>query len=247
MRVFEQHRPHVASGLRIAVVTHWRAIVAAVDRGRARRRLDHAHGDDFDALGGLHARCDLRLLRRELLRGGQVYYLHNDIDTMARTAEDIRKLVPDARVGIAHGQMRERELEAAKVLEVVLAGDERARLVDPVVLGEAQLSLSEAEAALAANAQTSPVLKGKVAAVRSAVAAASTPLPVVITSDGLTEITIKRVARLGTVSSRTVSLRPGQYQFLGSRDGYRDVLVTASINATSDNRIDVRCEEAIIR
>ena len=122
-----------------------------------------------------------------------------------------------------------------------------ARLVDPVVLSEAQLSLSEAEAALAANAQTSPVLKDKFAAVRSAVATASTPLPVVITSDGLTEITIKRVARLGTVSSRTVSLRPGQYQFLGSRDGYRDVLVTVSINATSDNRIDVRCEEAIIR
>lgn len=49
---------------------------------------------------------------RELLRGGQVYYLHNDIDTMARTAEELRKLVPDARVGQAHGQMRERELEA---------------------------------------------------------------------------------------------------------------------------------------
>ena len=50
-------------------------------------------------------------LLRELLRGGQVYYLHNDIDTMARTAEHISTLVPDARVGIAHGQMRERELE----------------------------------------------------------------------------------------------------------------------------------------
>jgi len=125
--------------------------------------------------------------------------------------------------------------------------EKQARLVDPVVLSEAQLSLSEAEAALAENAETSPVLRDKVVAVRSAVATASTPLPVVITSDGLTEITIKRVARLGTVSSRTVSLRPGQYQFLGSRDGYRDVLVTASINATSDNRIDVRCEEAIIR
>ncbi|HBY50729.1 MAG TPA: hypothetical protein DEH09_15970, partial [Alcanivorax sp.] len=48
---------------------------------------------------------------RELLRGGQVYYLHNDIDSMQRTADDLRKLVPDARVGIAHGQMRERELE----------------------------------------------------------------------------------------------------------------------------------------
>lgn len=125
--------------------------------------------------------------------------------------------------------------------------EKQARLVDPVVLSEAQLTLSEAEAALAVNAETSPVLREKVDAVRSAVATASTPLPVVITSDGLTEITIKRVARLGTISSRTVSLRPGQYQFLGSRDGYRDVLITASINATSDNRIDVRCEEAIIR
>ena len=85
----------------------------------------------------------------------------------------------------------------------------QARLVDPVVLSEAQLSLSEAEAALAANAQTSPVLKGKVAAVRSAVATASAPLPVVITSDGLTEITIKRVARLGAVSSNSLaSARP---------------------------------------
>ena len=71
--------------------------------------------------------------------------------------------------------------------------EKQARLVDPVVLSEAELSLSEAEAALAANVQTMPVLKEKVAAVQSAVATASTPLPVVITSDGLTEITIKRL------------------------------------------------------
>jgi transcription-repair coupling factor (superfamily II helicase) len=49
---------------------------------------------------------------RELLRGGQVYYLHNDIERMERTAEEIRELVPDARVVTAHGQMRERDLEA---------------------------------------------------------------------------------------------------------------------------------------
>ncbi|MEY1661775.1 transcription-repair coupling factor [Isoalcanivorax beigongshangi] len=48
---------------------------------------------------------------RELLRGGQVYYLHNDIERMARTAEELQALVPDARIGIAHGQMRERDLE----------------------------------------------------------------------------------------------------------------------------------------
>ena len=49
--------------------------------------------------------------QRELARGGQVYFLHNDIDTIERMARDIESLVPDARVRIAHGQMPERQLE----------------------------------------------------------------------------------------------------------------------------------------
>jgi transcription-repair coupling factor (superfamily II helicase) len=48
---------------------------------------------------------------RELKRGGQVYYLHNDIATIATKAEKLRALVPEARLAIAHGQMPERELE----------------------------------------------------------------------------------------------------------------------------------------
>ena len=48
---------------------------------------------------------------RELLRGGQVYFLHNEVDSIERAAENIRTLVPEARVAVAHGQMRERELE----------------------------------------------------------------------------------------------------------------------------------------
>jgi len=48
---------------------------------------------------------------RELKRGGQVYFLHNDVDTIATTAEKIATLVPEARVAIAHGQLGERELE----------------------------------------------------------------------------------------------------------------------------------------
>ena len=51
-------------------------------------------------------------LQRELLRGGQVFYLHNEVRSIDRCAEEIHALLPDARVGIAHGQMRERELEA---------------------------------------------------------------------------------------------------------------------------------------
>ncbi|MBY5993862.1 transcription-repair coupling factor [Ferrimonas balearica] len=50
-------------------------------------------------------------LMREILRGGQVYYLHNSVETIQQCADDLAALVPEARVGIAHGQMRERELE----------------------------------------------------------------------------------------------------------------------------------------
>ncbi|HQQ63670.1 MAG TPA: transcription-repair coupling factor [Pseudomonadales bacterium] len=48
---------------------------------------------------------------RELLRGGQVYFLHNDVSTIETCAKKISELVPEARVTVGHGQMRERDLE----------------------------------------------------------------------------------------------------------------------------------------
>ena len=48
---------------------------------------------------------------REIKRGGQVYFLHNKIETMEKMAREIQHLVPNARVRIAHGQMAERDLE----------------------------------------------------------------------------------------------------------------------------------------
>jgi transcription-repair coupling factor (superfamily II helicase) len=50
-------------------------------------------------------------LQRELSRGGQVYFLHNEVSTIEHTAREVEALVPDARIRIAHGQMPERELE----------------------------------------------------------------------------------------------------------------------------------------
>ncbi|WP_067651891.1 transcription-repair coupling factor [Dokdonella koreensis] len=51
--------------------------------------------------------------QRELQRGGQVYFLHNEVETIEKTARELAELVPDARIRIAHGQMAERELEQA--------------------------------------------------------------------------------------------------------------------------------------
>lgn len=50
-------------------------------------------------------------ISREILRGGQVYYLHNEVKTIEKTAEELQALVPEARIGIGHGQLSERELE----------------------------------------------------------------------------------------------------------------------------------------
>jgi transcription-repair coupling factor (superfamily II helicase) len=52
---------------------------------------------------------------RELRRGGQIYYVHNEVRDIARVAESLGKLVPEAKIRIGHGQMRERELEQMMV------------------------------------------------------------------------------------------------------------------------------------
>ena len=49
--------------------------------------------------------------QREIKRGGQVYFVHNNVETIEKTAQEIQTLVPDAGVHFAHGQMREQELE----------------------------------------------------------------------------------------------------------------------------------------
>ncbi|MFP1891728.1 transcription-repair coupling factor [Lonsdalea quercina] len=48
---------------------------------------------------------------RETLRGGQVYYLYNDVENIEKAAQRLSELVPEARITIGHGQMRERDLE----------------------------------------------------------------------------------------------------------------------------------------
>jgi transcription-repair coupling factor (superfamily II helicase) len=48
---------------------------------------------------------------RELKRGGQVYFLHNEVDTIENRREKLQELLPEARIAVAHGQMPERQLE----------------------------------------------------------------------------------------------------------------------------------------
>jgi len=62
-------------------------------------------------VGGYEDRQVVAAVRRELLREGQVFYIHNRVNSIEKAAAKIRELVPEARVATAHGQMNERQLE----------------------------------------------------------------------------------------------------------------------------------------
>lgn len=86
--------------------------------------------------------------------------------------------------------------------------------------------LNNAKSLLAANPdppRDEPLLLEKFARLQQAVETASTPVELLLESDGLTNITIYHVGRLGAFTQKRLELRPGQYTVTGSRQGYRDV------------------------
>ena len=66
-------------------------------------------------VGGYEDRQVVAAVRRELLRDGQVFYIHNRVNSIEKAAAKIKQLVPEARVATAHGQMNERQLEQVMV------------------------------------------------------------------------------------------------------------------------------------
>ncbi len=82
------------------------SVIATPPRGRQPIRTHVAEYDEALVAAAL---------RRELARDGQVFYLHNRVETIYEAAEKLRRLVPEARIGVGHGQMDDRALEQAMV------------------------------------------------------------------------------------------------------------------------------------
>ena len=73
--------------------------------------------------------CDA--IKREILRGGQVYYIHNRIESIERTASRIKKMLEDVTVSVAHGQMEEEAL--SNVMESVVSGDTQVMVCTTII------------------------------------------------------------------------------------------------------------------
>ena len=110
------------------------------------------------------------------------------------------------------------------------------------VLRDAQLLASEA----GGISPMGPRLGDQVESLDRLLTLASTPLPVQLQSDELTEVTLFRVGRLGQFLVRDLELRPGVYTVVGSRSGYRDVRMTFTVlPGQSLDPIRVECVEPI--
>lgn len=95
-------------------------------------------------------------------------------------------------------------------------------------------------------ANPGPVLSQQIANLDKYLRQSTIPVPVVLRSDSLTEVTLFRVAKLGTFEQTSVQLKPGRYIAAGSRNGYRDVRVEFTITGEPmEEPILVSCNEAI--
>lgn len=116
------------------------------------------------------------------------------------------------------------------------------QLSDDVLLAEARNLLSEARAIDAPW----PGFAAQVAELSELLDVAAEPVAVVLRSDGATEVTILRVARLGAFERRHIELRPGLYTAVGTRPGFRDVRLEFRVAPDpSANEVMIRTEERI--
>ena len=120
--------------------------------------------------------------------------------------------------------------------------DAPSRLFDPRVLRDSEALIAEARNLQPAGARLTDQLDRLQGLIRQA----ATPIAVQLSSDGLTDVTLFRVGKLGAFVNREINLRPGNYTAVGSRDGFRDVRETFKVRPGAvPAPVDVRCTEPI--
>ena len=116
------------------------------------------------------------------------------------------------------------------------------RLSDPTVFSQTEYLQSQA----GKIQQPGPRLRQQLATLSTLIQQALTPISVLLQSDEKTDVTVYRVARLGTFSRQKLELKPGTYTAVGVRSGYRDVRQKFTLShAQSSPVIEIRCTDPI--
>ncbi|MBL1433249.1 MAG: hypothetical protein COB94_007390 [Gammaproteobacteria bacterium] len=83
----------------------------------------------------------------------------------------------------------------------------------------------------------SPILAAQLNDLKNLLRLSETPVEIRLESDGLTDITVFRIGKIGAFDSRVLNLRPGKYVTVGQRDGYRDVRVEFTVSANEGDKV----------
>ena len=210
----------------------------AKDQFEAAARLQPSAPEPSAALAELdQARTQARLLSiREQAERAERGERWQDAIALFNEALTIDALILYANEGMARARPR---ADLDERLEAIVT--EKNRLIDRRVLRLAQETLDEAQGVPSPGTR----LQRQIMAATATIDYATTPVSIEMNSDGLTDITVLRVQRLGLIQQQILTLRPGTYTAVGMRNGFRDVRIQFEVQPGQLNVVDVRCVEAI--
>jgi hypothetical protein len=217
----------------------------AGDFARARTRFAAAKGlrpedpDVAEALAQTENRQ--RTLRIEALRANALDgEAREDWSAALAAYEEALTLEPNLQFAL-QGKARASIL-AALGQRVAFFVHQPQTLQSDAQLENAERLLSE----IRSSPQPGPRLRAEADRLAALVQAAKTPVRVRIESDGLTEVSVFRVGRLGRFGARELNLRPGTYTVVGARDGYRDERIELTVPpGTEEVQVTIRCKEKV--
>ena len=231
-----QYIEAMSKGLTALENRRWQAAQSAFERASRLRPDAHEVAD-----GLARARAGQRLESVTDGLGGARELEQNEA---WREAEKMYSAVlaidPESAAALAGRRKADGRATLDEKLEFYLANPDR--LLTPKVFAEAISVLEEA----VETVPSGPRLESQIARLETLLERASTPVAVVLESDAMTDVMVFRVGRLGTFTRRELSLRPGAYTVVGSRDGYRDVRLQLVVSPGSPpSPLVVRCTERL--
>ena len=226
----------MSEGLQALDARRWEAALAAFDRASKLRPEATEVAD-----GVARARAGQR---RESIAGSLDRAWELEQGEAWRDAEmmyaEVLAIDPESAVALAGRQRAEVRATLDEKLEYHLANP--TRLGTPAVFDDATGCLEEA----LETVPSGPRLESQIARLEVVLERASTPVPVVLESDAMTEVMVYRVGRLGTFTRRELVLKPGTYTVVGSRAGFRDVRVQLVVTPGSPPKpLVVQCAERL--
>ncbi len=149
------------------------------------------------------------------------------------------RINPDVGFAVQNSEFVRQRAELDQKINSILAQPQR--LQDDGPLAEAGHVLNMA----GSIKDPGPKLSARIAALNQLIARASTEIEINLHSDGVTDVVIYRVGRLGTFEEKQLKLRPGIYTVVGSRSGFRDVRQKFKVDVNQHISIFIHCEEPI--